>query len=157
MKSNVFIALMLLSFCAAFSQQLTYKSNGQILNDQNEKLSPGEVRQLLAAKPGLLSYYNEGRSKKTVGNILLIAGSGLIVADLLKGLTADVSYPSALTYLGAAAVIVAIPVKSGYSRKIKTVINNYNEEITSVTKRDFSIESISVSANGNGVGLRIGF
>ena len=150
----ILLILMLLHFSIGFSQQFTYKSNGRIFNDQNEKLSPKAVRQILEAKPGLLSYYNEGRSKKTVGNILLISGTGLIVADLLKGLTADVSYPSALTYLGVAAVIIAIPVKSGYSSKIKKVVEVYNEEIAVLEPPRFRIDKVILVANGHGIGLK---
>lgn len=157
MKIKLLVAFLLLHFSIGFAQQLTYKSNGRIFNDQNEKLSPKSVRQLLEAKPGILNYYNEGRSKKTVGNILLIGGTGLIVADLLKGLTADVSYPSALTYLGAAAVIVSIPVKSGYSKKIQTVVKAYNEEIAAAESPRFRIDQLAMVANGDGIGIKIGF
>ncbi len=156
MTLKILFAFLLLHGANGFSQQLTSKSNGRIFNDKNEKLAPNDLRQLLEAKPGLLSYYNEGRSKKTVGNILLIGGSSLIVADLLKGLNADVSYPSALTYLGAAALIISIPVKSGYANKIRKVVNAYNQEIA-VASPKFSVDNVAMVANFNGVGLKIGF
>ncbi len=156
MKTKIIIVLLLLGSAMGFSQQLTYKSGGRVYNSQNQKMSPDDVRALLITKPGILNFYNEGRTKKTVGNVFLIGGSAFIVADLLNGLTRDVEYPSALTYIGAAAIIVSIPVKIGYSKKIKTAVTDYNKEIAHVDKK-FEIESVSICANGNGIGLKIGF
>ena len=52
----------------SFSQELTYKSGGRIFNSDGKKMSPTEVRELLSAEPGMLQFYNAGRSKKTIGN-----------------------------------------------------------------------------------------
>lgn len=156
MKTKSLVALLLLTSLFSFSQQLTYKSGGNIFDSNNKKISPSEVRQLLADKPGLLNLYNEGRTKKTVGNVLLIGGLGLIVGDLANGATRDVVYPTALTYLGVASFIIAIPVKIGFSKKIKTVVEDYNKQLVNNDSK-IKIESMSLYTNQNGLGIQMTF
>lgn len=69
---------LLLFFCSlqSHSQKLVYKSNGTILDSENQKISPNQVRELLKDNQQLLEDYNDGRSKKTLGNILIISGLG---------------------------------------------------------------------------------
>lgn len=153
---SLIILLLLLTSLFSFSQQLTYKSGGNIFDSNNKKISPTEVRKLLADKPSLLNLYNEGRTKKTTGNILLLGGLGLIVADLAKGASSDVVYPSALTYLGVASFIVAIPVKIGFSKKIKRVVEDYNKQLV-YNDSKIKIESMSLYTNQNGLGIQITF
>jgi hypothetical protein len=53
-----------------FAQQIKYKGNGKIVDINNQKLSPSEVKKLLAYNPALLKYYSDARDKKVFGNIL---------------------------------------------------------------------------------------
>ena len=160
-------------FCSlqSFSQKLIYKSNGTILNSDNQKISPDQVRELLKDNEKLLADYNAGRTKKTAGNILLISGFGLLTADLIHGSTAsgitavptgggnyalqtEKTYPTALTYLGIAAVIIAIPVKIGFSKKIKNVVTEYNNQ-TATAYNQFNKQKLDLITNSNGIGLRL--
>ena len=161
---------LLLFFCSlqSYSQKLIYKSNGTILNSDNQKISPDQVRELLANNEKLLTAYNEGRTKKTVGNILLIGGLGFLTADLIHGVTAsgmtavpvgggyynlqtEKTYPTVLTYVGVVAVIVAIPVKIGFSKKIKNVVTEYNNQLAT----GYTIPKLDLFTNSNGIGLRL--
>jgi len=164
---------LLLFFCTlqSYSQKLVYKSNGNILNSENQKISPDQVRELLKDNQQLLADYNAGRSKKTIGNILLIGGLGFLTADLIHGLTTDKTtvapgnyysiqgvqseknYPSVLTYLGFTAIIVAIPVKIGFSKKIKNVVTEYNNQ-TATGYKQFNKQKLDLITNSNGIGLR---
>lgn len=158
----------LLFFCSlqSHSQKLVYKSNGNILNSENQKISPDQVRELLKDNEKLLTDYNVGRSKKTVGNVLIIGGIGLLATDLLIGATSDGNttvtgnsiqternYPSALTYIGVAALIIAIPVKIGFSKKIKNVVTEYNNQMTT-GYNEFKKTKLDLITNSNGIGLR---
>ncbi|MDD5151491.1 MAG: hypothetical protein PHC28_13620 [Flavobacterium sp.] len=147
----------------SFSQKLVYKSNGTILNSENQKISPDQVRELLANSEKLLADYNAGRTKKTIGNILLIGGFGLLTTDVLVGastdgnttvsgntIQSDRNYPSALTYVGLAALVVAIPVKIGFSKKIKNVVTDYNNQLTT----GYNKPKLDIITNSNGLGLR---
>ena len=75
------LLVLLLFFCIlqSHAQKLVYKSNGTILNSENQQISPDQVRELLKDNQKLLAEYNAGRSKKTLGNILLIGGSGWLL------------------------------------------------------------------------------
>jgi hypothetical protein len=145
----------------SFSQSLVYKSNGNILDSEKQKISPDKVRELLANNEKLLSDYNAGRSKKTVGNVLLIGGSALIVTDLITALTtsyglkdgSEKGFPTALTYIGVAALIIAIPVKIGFSKKIKSVVSEYNNQKTVGYESNY--QKLDLITNSNGIGLRL--
>lgn len=164
---------LLIFFCSlqSYSQKLVYKSNGNILNSENQKISPDQVRELLKNNQQLLADYNAGRSKKTIGNILLIGGFGFLTVDLIQGLTTDNTtftqgnyysvqgvqsennFPSVLTYLGFAAIIVAIPVKIGFSKKIKNVVTEYNNQ-TATGYNEYKKQKLDLITNSNGIGLR---
>jgi len=162
-----------LFFCSfqSFSQKLIYRSNGTILNSENQKISPNAVRTLLANNEKLLADYNAGRTKKTFGNILLVGGFGLLTADLIHGVTASgitatptgggnyalqsvKTYPTAMTYIGVAAIIMAIPVKMGFSKKIRNVVDEYNIQ-ASTAQNSFNKQKLDLITNSNGIGLRL--
>jgi hypothetical protein len=158
MIKQVFVLLLFFCILQSHSQKLVYKSNGSILNSENQKISPDQVRELLKDNEKLLADYNAGRSKKTVGNILLIGGSAMVVTDLIIGITAKVGlqngnekdYPSALTFVGLAALAVAIPVKIGFSKKIKNVVTEYNNQ----SATGYNNPKLDLITNSNGIGLR---
>ncbi|MFM9825361.1 hypothetical protein [Flavobacterium sp.] len=83
MTKQLFILLLLVCSLQSFSQKLIYKSNGNILNFENQKISTHQVRELLANNEKLLVGYNAGRSKKTVGNILLVGGIVMVANDMI--------------------------------------------------------------------------
>lgn len=164
----------LLFFCSlqSHSQKLVYKSNGTILDSESQKISPNQVRELLKDNQQLLQDYNDGRSKKTLGNILLIGGLGFLTADLVQGVTVSGisatpigggqytlqdeknNYPSLMTYIGIAAVIVAIPIKIGFSNKIKNVVTDYNNQ-NATGYEQFNDPRLDLITNSNGIGLRV--
>jgi len=168
MIKQLFILLFFVCSLQSFSQKLVYKSNGNILNSENQKISPTKVRELLANNEKLLADYNAGRTKKTAGNILLISGFGFLTADLIHGVTAsgitatptgggnyslqsERTYPTVLTYIGVAAIIIAIPVKIGFSKKIKNVVSEYNNLKNTV----YNQQKLDIITNSNGIGLRL--
>ncbi len=162
MIKRILFFVFVLTSLQSYSQNLVYKSNGNIRDSENNKISPDKIRELLANNEKLLADYNAGRSKKTAGNVLLIGGFGLLVADLLIGVYTPVDindlnkkvYPSALTYIGVASVIIAIPVKIGFSRKIRNVVADYNSQ-KSVGLNQFRYQGLELLTNSNGLGLRI--
>lgn len=160
--NKLFLMLFLLfANLNSFSQKIIYASNGNIQNSGNIYISPYQVRELLKDNQQLLNNYNIGRDKKTIGNVLLIGGPLLIVTDLMLGLTTDSgsqngsekTYPSILTYVGFAAIIIAIPVKIGFSKKIRNVVSEFN----SLNKIGFvpNDKKLYFISNSNGIGLRM--
>jgi len=176
-KSVLFI---LLFFCSlhSFSQKLIYKSDGTILNSENQRILPVTVRAMLANNEKLLSDYNAGRRKKTIGNIMLYGGMGIVIYDLatviIDNAFADVfsklvatgltgseggksgrrAKPSVATYIGLASFVTSIPIKIGFSEKIKNVVTEYNNEATTVYKQ-FNEKKLDLITNSNGIGLRL--
>lgn len=175
MIKQLFFFLILLCSLQSHSQKLVYKSNGVVLNSENQKISPDQVRELLKDNEKLLADYNAGRTKKTFGNILLIGGLGFLTADLIQGLTTDKTtvasgnyysiqgvqsennYPTALTYFGLAALVVAIPVKIGFSKKIKNVVTEYNNQSTTGFNQYNNLENskLNLITNSRGIGFRL--
>jgi len=154
-----------LFFCSlqSHSQKLIYKSNGNITDVENNKISPDQVRELLKDNEKLLADYNVGRKKKTVGNVLLIGGSALIGTTLTVALieseeiqlkNSTKNYVQALYIVGLASVIVALPVKIGFSKKIKNVVTQYNNQMVTGYKQ-FNKQKLDLITNSNGIGLRL--
>ena len=154
MKNFFYLSIFFIS-SNIYSQQLIYKGNGNISDSNGTKLSTSEVRNIISADPVLLNLYDEGRNKKTTGNVMLIGGASLLVADLALGATADVQYPTAMSYVGVASLLLSIPVKIGFSNKIKKVVQDYNNSLA-YNKR-FEIKDFSMITNQNGLGFQITF
>ena len=138
------------------AQEIVYKSNGNIYDANKNRLTPDSVRALLADNEELLYRYNQGRTKKTVGNVLMIGGLAFLTADMIIALKAAVVYPGALTYIGAAAFVIAIPVKLGFSKRIKNVVDQYNNNNNNNNNKSVGfINDIQVITNQNGIGMRV--
>ncbi len=138
------------------AQQLEYKGNGNVIDSQKNKISPNKMRELLANNEKLLENYNLGRTKKTVGNVMLIGGLVFLVGDVAKGIYGPINteYPSVLTYIGLSSIVLSIPVKLGFSKRIKNVISDYN----SVYKVGYikpNYKKLEIITNTNGIGLSI--
>ncbi|CAI2765844.1 hypothetical protein [Flavobacterium collinsii] len=164
--------LFLVLSVSVFSQQLSYRSGGVVYNDaENKKLSTNVVRAYLDNNPEALSLYNAGRNKKTWGNVLFYGGSSLVVANLIVGLTQDnttVSYPGngynpsikseptsfTAAIIGGAMIIASIPIKMGYTRKIKSAISKHNEGLVENYK---SVPKTTLIASANQIGSKIEF
>ena len=145
----------LLIFFTAFSfaQQLTYKGGGEVYNG-NTKLSKSEVRALLGNQRELLNCYNHARTKKRVGNITLYSGLGIGFIGFAAGYAGDSNIANPASIGGAVLAIVAIPIKSGYSNKVKKAVDGYNAR---KTVSAFAISDLSICSSQNGVGLKIIF
>ena len=57
--------------------------------------------------------------------------------------------------IGLAAIIVAIPIKIGYTKKVKKAVDMMNTDLKN-PKQGF-IESSAIIANGNGLGIQLSF
>ncbi|MBG6111698.1 hypothetical protein H4V97_000543 [Flavobacterium sp. CG_23.5] len=162
----------------SYSQKLIYKSNGTINDSENNKISPDGVRALLANNEKLLVDYNSGRKKKTIGNIMLYSGLGMVLFDLGRvafdnafsdgfstiisagipgsesGTSGRRSKPSLATYIGLASFAAAIPIKIGFSKKIENVVIEYNNKNT-ITDNQRNNQKLDLITNSNGIGLRL--
>lgn len=176
MTKFILTSLFLLVSLNSFSQDLIYKNKGNITDSNGKKLTSNEVRALLASNEELLGEYKIGRSKKTIGNVLLVTGTTLICGDIARKLflyenpseliylgnnsykttTEPRKYPTVITYIGLATLIVAIPVKIGFTKKIESVVTDYNK-LKKVSHTGFKIQSTDVIANSYGVGFRMTF
>jgi hypothetical protein len=159
-----------LFFCSlsSYSQKLIYKSNGTVNDSENNKISPDGVRALLANNEKLLADYNAGRKKKTIGNVLLISGPILLVsgtfAYVISGIHSGMNpefdgesnrnIPKIIAFVGLAELLIAIPVKIGFSKKIKNVVTAYNNQ-NATTDNQFNNQKLDLITNSDGIGLRM--
>lgn len=166
--------LILIAPLMVFSQQFHYGSGGSVLNSENKKVTPDEVRTLIANNTEALVLYNAGRDKKTWGNVLFYGGLGLIVTNVVIAANTDnttsTSYNPNNSYsspniqseranmtaaiIGGALLVASIPIKIGYPKKIKAAINNYNK---GVTDNYVPIQKLTLIASNRQVGLRFEF
>lgn len=166
MKQNAFFLLVVSMCFKSWSQTLIYKGSGTVTNQKNTVLTPNLVRIALAEHPDLLKEYNIERHKKTVGNTMLLAGPVLIgvgtmayvISNFDSGMNLGYdeprnTVPKIMMGVGLAAMLIAILVKIGFSKKIKNSIAQYNNWLgtASVTNNN----NLEIVGNSNGLGLRL--
>lgn len=148
-----------------FSQEdaLIFKSGGRVFNSNNQKISPHDMRSILSTNSEALKLYNAGRLKKTIGNTLFWGGLGTfaikhatIIKDSRQPLYKQKSTNNIMYFVGAGMVLVSVPVKLGFQKKIKKSVALINEDIKNPSTT-FNIEESSIIANSNGIGISITF
>jgi hypothetical protein len=127
---NIILTISLLFCITAFSQeQYVYKGNGRVFDSKGIKVSPIQMRNLLSENIKALELYNEG----------MTSGKGLSYTPII---------------IGGAMIIIAIPVKIGFSKKIKKAVDLMNNP---EPKSIGFIESSSILINQNGIGFAVKF
>lgn len=164
MKKVILLLIVILPFISFSQETFTFKSGGRVLQD-NVKISPTAVRDQFNSNKQISDLYNAGRTKKTVGNVLLYGGIGTLVIKFISDITVpiDHSYPNiqvkqtsnVLYGVAAGVILVSIPIKIGFQKKIKKAISLMNEEVQK-PKTAF-IEKTSFISNSNGFGVSITF
>ncbi|MEP6805716.1 MAG: hypothetical protein ABI892_14405 [Flavobacterium sp.] len=159
---------------AVYSQQLTYKSGGRVYDSEDKKVKSNDVRQLMQNNTEALKLYNSGRSKKTFANVFLYGGAALVATNVIlemnKGIeeTTTVTYPGNGYYpsiksektnmtaaiIGGVLIIASIPIRIGYSKKVKTAIEKYNAGLADTYK---PAPKTTLIASSNKIGVRIEF
>ena len=146
----------LLFVVTAFSQQIRMEKGKFYV--KGEQISSRGTKQILAANPEALSLFKAGKNKESFGGFLIGFGSAMVVGDLVVGLVSDSEYPSAMSYIGGASVVAAIPVLSGKNKKIKQGIDLYNKGVEN-TLGDSTKPGVNLNivANHYGYGIQIAF
>lgn len=161
-KINLLLFFAILMSFTSFSQDIyQFKSGGRVLQ-RGKIITPSDIRAQFSENKILINLYDAGRNKKTFGNLFLYSGIGIVIGKfILDGNTSaatasgspDISnYPY---FIGAGLILVAIPIKIGFSKKIKKAIILMNEEI--INQKTSYIETTSFVANANGIGLKVTF
>jgi hypothetical protein len=154
MKYSIKIILFLFLCQLSFGQKLVHQNRGNITDDKGNHLSSNDVRSLLANNEKLLEEYNNGRNKKTTGNVLLVGGAilafGVTGAHLYNG----TAVPTGIFAAGVASMLVAIPIKVGFTKKIKQVVTEYNNQ-KAVGVNNFKMNNLDIVANSNGLGVKL--
>ena len=153
MKKIITLFTILLS-TIVFSQEITTKK-GRFFAE-GKQLSNKEVKTLLASNAEALTLFKASRTKGSIGGFLLGFGGGLVVADLITGATADVKYPTPLTYVGLASLVTSIPVLSGRTKKQNDALALYNDGLKKSASDDSNFE-LNIIANQSGYGLQFQF
>ena len=165
---KLFAILFLALFFNSFSQEIyTSDRNGNVYDSKKNKVAPEVFKQLLQANQPALDLYNAGRTKKTVGNVLLYGGLatgiGNFIYEANKGIEPYGAYnnsksestPNVLFFVAGAMVVIAIPIKIGFSKKVKKSVEMYNADAKQT--KVSSIETTAILANRNGIGLAFTF
>ena len=156
MKNSILIILLLFVCQLSFCQRIVYKNRGNIEDINGNNLSPNEVRSLLATNEKLLAEYNNGREKKTLGNVLLLGGATVAFVPTVSQLYNGEPVSTGLFAAGTVLMLVSIPMLNGYTKKIKNVVSEYNnKKIVGAT--NFRIQRTDFIANSNGLGFRLAF
>lgn len=167
MKKYILLFIIAIPFCMFSQDNYTFKNGGKVLLNNN-RIYPSEIRYKFSSNPAIVATYDAGRLKKTFGTVLLYGGLGIFTGNLLYDLTTDTTIKSS-TYgspnndkvsvvgyiIGGALALISIPIKIGYSNKIRQAIDLMNKE--SKSPKTTEIESANIIVNTNGVGFAITF
>lgn len=162
MKNTILFCLLLSSLFSFGQETITYKNGGRIFNSNNQKLSSNEIKDLFASNAVALELYNSGKTKQTAGNILLYGGLSIVVINHLSLLQKAKNRESInsnrnIAYIiGGGLILTAIPIKLGFSKKVKKSVELINEDFNH-PKTGFSIDSTYFISNANGAGISISF
>ncbi len=142
-----------------FSQStFKFKSGGRVTYN-DVKMSSDSIRNLMSTSPKALELYNIGRTKKTFGNVLLFGGIGGVLIALNNQRRAYATADGGASYtpliVGGVMLITAIPVKIGFSNKIRQAIILANQNL--INPKTSYIESTDLVINSNGIGFQITF
>ena len=171
MRKVLLLLVSIISFVSNAQNIYKFEKKGRI-TENGVVLSPSKVRDVLANNQAALQVYNNGRSKKTFGNVLLTTGlvllpsyfvyynqnSGIIDTATYSNYRSNITYKEVSTvpfYLAGAMIIVAIPIKIGFSSKIRKAVDMMNEDVQK-PKTTF-IESADFISNANGFGISLSF
>lgn len=161
------IVLFFFLFCSiSYAQQYRYGVGGNVRNENNEKISADKVRQLLKNNKEALQQFNVGRSKKTWGNVLFYGGISLAAINLVDGVFSSSSSVTStgqiverkvtptLAIIGGTMFLASIPIKLGYTKKVKTAVNALNDPVSYKQNTD---PELTIMVNGNGLGCKVTF
>lgn len=138
-----------------FSQQIELRDKKFYID--GEHIYKHKITETLAANPESLQLYKKSKRKESFGGLLLGAGAGFIVGDVVKGLVSDVDYPSGFTYVGAGLIAVSIPVLSGRTKILNKSIDTYNESVKGNSPSLGFNFDLKVITNQNGIGFNMTF
>jgi len=162
---SILILLLLVNAKVCAQNAITCTNNGTIFNSDHIKLSPTEYRSLINSNETALKLYNSGRTKKFAGNTLLYGGISIVVIKHIQMLnktktsdwrTGKTQTNNILYYAGAGMILSAIPIKMGFSKKIKKSVLLINEDLQKVDN-GFNIDGTYFISNANGIGIGISF
>lgn len=149
-----------------FSQDvLTYKGNSKIVNLDGERLYTDDIRSIMATNSTALKLFNSGKAKQTWGNFLFYGGIGTLIGKHISVMnkSKDNAFENnarksdnILYYVAGGVILVAIPIKIGFSKKIKKSVDLINEDLRNPVT-GFTVNSSSFLINSNGIGVSVTF
>ncbi|MBC7523834.1 MAG: hypothetical protein H7239_05290 [Flavobacterium sp.] len=169
MKKLLFICLIIVPIFSFAQQEFHYHSGGTIYNEDNVKFKPREIRSLFENNTEILKLYNAGRFKKTVGNLLFYGGIATVIIkhySMIQKYSNNgnsnfnpntIESNNIMYYVGAGMILVSIPIKIGYTKKIKQAVELMTATEEKKKSTGFNIESSSFLVNSNGMGISITF
>ena len=164
---NLIIVLLLFTSVSFSQETYTSKSGGRIF-ENNERLNSIEVNKKFSSNSEILKLYNNGRNRKTAGNLLLWGGIGTGIIKFLSDTNQNVEQDNrgyikvkqtsnVLYFVTGSMVLIAIPIKIGFQKKIKKSVILMNDEIK-LQKQNTGVNFESnIIANANGVGFKLTF
>lgn len=164
MKNLIFVFLFISTL--SFSQEIyTFKSGGKVFENR-EKINSRQIETYFGHKPEIMKLYKAGKRKKTIGNIFLYGGIATIALKHYKEIsdnTIDINgriinqTTNTMYFVGAGIALISIPIKIGYSNKIRKAVSLMNEEINSQKQSTGANLETNIIANTDGLGLKFTF
>ncbi|UYW01682.1 hypothetical protein K5I29_01785 [Flavobacterium agricola] len=156
MKKVLFLFVVLCSF-AASAQKVEIIEKKYYIN--GEQIPAFQLKQKMK-QTDAVAYENfkTYTNRTSWGGFLLGFGCAMLVADAVKSLVSDESYPSAFSAVGAASLVASYPFLKGRKKKLNKAIDAYNNAVEKQTNQAAQSNfEVGVVSNSRGVGLQINF
>lgn len=168
MKTNFLLFFFFISVTAFAQETYIMKSGGRIFNSKGERLTSIQVAENFEKEA--LEMYRKGRTKKTVGNLFLwggiVTGFTKLIVDSQTPIKVDSfnfngsslsekESSNVLYYVSGAMILIAVPIKIGFQKKIKQSVEMMHSKVVNSDKT--TIESSTIIANSNGLGIQVTF
>ncbi len=143
------------------AQSLHVKNGGNVYDINGNKWTTKEVRDILSNNTQALKSYNQGRTKKNVGNFLLYTGISMATTNVILAYTEE-SVPTENNHytfvpaiIGSVMALAAIPIKIGHTKKVKNAIELHNK--MPAPQVSASATTVKIIASHNQLGFLVAF
>ncbi|WP_350292611.1 hypothetical protein [uncultured Croceitalea sp.] len=152
---TVLIAMFTMVFCSAQLIEMQKVSGGYKYSQNGNQLKMRDMVNIMEPNQQAFNFIKKAQSNQSLASVIGFIGGGLVgwpIGTAIGG--GDANW--ALAGVGAALIGVSIPISSSANKKAKQAVEVYNLSLGATAFMGHKTQ-LRFIANGNGIGLSLGF